>query len=121
MTAVTTHETIEWICGDTWKINGTILDEDGAPMSLTDIGINWKLDDMEGDKNLLDLSIGSGITIEDASAGTILIKVLPEISLGVTPGIYYDWLRITTLDNSVYTEWTGPILVVGNPKGAAVP
>lgn len=121
MTAITTHEAIEVVCGDTWEINGTIEDEDGVPMSLAGVGINWKLDSFDGNTNLLDLSVGSGIAVVDVSSGQILITVPKEDSALVTPGIYYDWLRITLDDGSAYTEWTGIIHAIGNPKGYVAP
>jgi hypothetical protein len=118
MTSITTHESIEVVCGDTWEINGLITDEDGVPMSLSGVGINWKLDTMDGDANLLDLSVGSGITLVDPNNGVILITVSKTASAALVPGIYYDWLRITLVDGTAYTEWTGVIQAIKNPKAA---
>lgn len=120
MTQITTHEQIEWVCGDTWKINGTIQDEDGLPLLLTGVQLNWKLTTMSSERNLLELTIGNGITVVDEVAGTILIEVPLDTTDSVTPGIYYDWLRITLADGRRYTEWTGPIMVLKEPAPAEV-
>lgn len=121
MTAITTHESIEVVCGDTWEINGTIEDEDGVPMSLAGVALSWKLDTVDGATNLLELTTGAGIEVTDVSSGGILITVTKEVSATVAPGIYYDWLRIVLTDNTAYTEWNGVIHVIGNPKGYVAP
>ena len=111
----TIHEPIEFFCGDTWPIAGTLLGPKGEPLT-TISEMTWKLDTVDGRKNLLTLSLGHGVAISEPNTAGMWLEATPEQTALIKPGSYYGWLRVTLSSGRVYTEWTGVILVRGKPK-----
>lgn len=112
----TTHDPIQFFCGDTWILTGTVNDEDGLPLNLNNATIAWKLDSVDGTINNLTLTIGGGVTILDSPSATIEIEVPASQTAALPPGLYADYLRVTMGDGSVFTEWTGVIRAAPNPN-----
>jgi hypothetical protein len=111
----TTHDPIDFVCGDTWALNGLLQDAAGAAINLVGATMTWKLDDLLG-VNKLTLSLGSGITVTDFPTAAVLIKATPTQTVALLPGSYQDWLRVTLADGTVFTEWTGIIRAAPNPN-----
>lgn len=103
------HDQAALFAGDTWFIAGTLHDETNAILDLSAAAVQWRLKDQTGNY-VLDLSIGNGIAIVDAAAGTVKITVTPQQS-ALPPGVYFDQCRVTLADGSVSTQWTATITV----------
>lgn len=112
----TTHDPIDFVCGDTWALNGLLQDANGAALNLIGATMTWKIDNVLGGSNILTLSLGAGITVTDVPTASILVKATPVQTLAIPPGTYQDWLRITLADGTVFTEWTGIIRAAPNPS-----
>lgn len=110
----TVHDPLSYIAGDTWTIEGTLLDDGGMPLT-TISEITWALDTVDGRKNLLTLSLGTGITVSDPAKAEIWIEITPEQSALIPPGHFYDWLQVKLSSGKVFTEWTGIIMVTAQP------
>jgi hypothetical protein len=111
------HELVAFYAGDTWEICGT-LNLNGSPVNLSGASVEWKLADGSGNA-ILDLTIGSGIAVTDVAGGGVLITVTPSQSAAIKPCRYRDQLRLTTVDGTVATEWTGFIEVKPSLLGPA--
>jgi hypothetical protein len=96
--------------GDTWKIAGTLFNADGTAFNLTGASLEWKLVDANGN-TVLDFSLGSGIAVVNAAAGTCLITVTSTQSRAIAVGDYTDQLRATAVSGDIDTMWTGTIEV----------
>lgn len=107
MTAL--HDDIVFYAGETWYIDGVLRGADGIPLNLSGAGVRWRCE-APGAEPLFDYSIDDGITVVDAAAGTILIKVPAERSALATPGVYRDQLQVT-IGDEVSTQWIGSIVV----------
>ena len=95
--------------GDTWPIQGNLAYADGTPFNLgAGCSIGWRLEDSQGNV-ILSLSLGSGITVLDATAGTCLITVAPSQSSGIGVGSYTDQLQAIDPNGYVSTQWQGTI------------
>jgi hypothetical protein len=95
--------------GDTWEIQGNLHYADGTPFNLGDgCTIGWIMEDSAGTQ-VLSLTLGSGITVLDAAAGTCLITVPPSLSANVGVGTYTDQLQAIDPAGYVSTQWQGTI------------
>lgn len=97
--------------GETWIIDVTCRDAAGAPINLTGAQIAWRL--KRGGQVALDVTLGTGITVVSAAAGTISIRVTPamQTAANITAQHYSHELRITTADGTVSTQTRGAFLV----------
>jgi hypothetical protein len=113
----TTHDPINFICGDTWQLTGPLQDASGNALNLTGATITWKLDGQDGLANLLTLdNAGSGgVSVVNPSTATILVNVSKVQSAALQAGTYKDWLRVTLADGTQLTEWTGIIKATAQP------
>jgi hypothetical protein len=118
MTTIT-HDPIDFVCGDTWKITLPDVASDGAPLDLNGATVAWRLDSIDGSKNFLSLEndTNGGIqTFLDTNGhGDILVTVPKAETLTLAPGSYVDWLRVTLTDGTTLTVWTGAIRAAANP------
>jgi hypothetical protein len=109
----TTHTAIEFTAGDTWEINVTLLDENGAPYDLTQPGleIKWTL----LDRSYKQVLIGAAnIVVTDGPAGKCTIFIAAETTTVLAAGTYTDALRIIYGGTSG-TLLVGPINVRADP------
>jgi hypothetical protein len=112
----TTHDPLDFICGDSWPLAGPLEDADCNPLVLVGASISWRLDSIDGLTNYLALSVGSGIQIVSNTTAMILVTVSAAQTANLAPGNYKDSLRVTLADGSVFTEWTGYIRAAANPN-----
>jgi len=106
------HDDIEMRAGDAWEIDGTLLDEGGAALDLTNASFNWMIRDVDGNP-LISVVQAAQIAVIDASQGTVRI-VLDHITTGtLAPGRYTDAIQVI-IGGEADTEWTGQILVACN-------
>lgn len=88
----TGHRDRTFVAGDDWDINGTLLDQDGNPLDLTNAFIAWALLDSSG----IVVETNAIITaVNPPSAGMISIKLGAATTAAIAPGRYTDALRIT--------------------------
>jgi hypothetical protein len=112
------HNPVEFIAGDTWQINATLLEENGDPLDLTDpSAIEWTLLDRRQQRVINGEAI---ITITDGPAGRCSILVPATVTSGIAPGAYTDALRVTVA-TTVGTLFYGAIQVRGDPWRAPTP
>ena len=114
----TTHDPIDFICGDRWSITGSLGDQDGNPLNMsTVLDIIWKLDSLDNTKNALTLSFSEGgINILDEVNAIIEVAPSAAQTLALPPGTYLDWLQVSVNDGTgPYTEWTGAIRAAPAP------
>lgn len=113
------HAEAEFYLGDTWKIAGTLQYDDGSPFDLSaGASIAWCLKDAAGN-TVATASLGSGITVVSAAAGTCKIVMVStsatpapgQYPSALVPGAYFDQLRATDPAGVVATQWEGSINV----------
>jgi hypothetical protein len=110
MTTIHPQENVK--TGDTWQFKGILSYADGTPFNLgTGCNILWGIEPAAGGSLVIELSLGSGITVLDAANGICLITVPPVQSAAVPVGSYVDQLQATDPTGYVSTQWTGPINV----------
>jgi hypothetical protein len=115
MTAI--HPLHRFYVGDTWVIQGTLLDADGKALDLGGCSLQWGLVDRNRAVALDDSK--AQVFIVNAVLGQIKIVVNPAQTSQVLPGTYYDSLRVTGA-TLVATVWVGPITVEASPFAHAV-
>lgn len=108
------HQPISRRRGDTWRINGTMLDEYGAPIDLSDAVVEWALVDREWKQVLLLSTASGGIVVTDAAAGRVRITIPKAETAKLAPGRYQDQARVST-GGEADTMWTGEITVGFSP------
>jgi|SRR5690348_3089022 len=96
-------------CGDTWAFSGPLQDSSGNALALTGATIVWKLDSLDGKTNYITLTLGSGIEVTNSTTATVLYEATPTQTSALTPGTYYDSLRVTLQDGESYTMVEGMI------------
>jgi hypothetical protein len=111
------HPQHRFYVGDTWVINGSLLDVDGGPLDPTGMLLEWGLVDRNR-AVALDASAATVFVI-NGPLGTIRIIIDPARTSQVLPGTYYDALRISG-PALVATCWVGPIVVEASPFAHAV-
>lgn len=111
----TIHDPEDRVAGRSWEFSGPLLDLNDNPLPLTGAAITWRLDSVDGTSSFIELSIGSGITVIDPEAATILVNATPSDTGSVPTGVYRDWLTVTLDDGTVLDEWSGIIRVTSAP------
>lgn len=99
----------EIVANDTWAFDHTVVDEDGDVIDLTNaVSITGTVSIEPGaDVSLLDLAVGTGITVLDPAAGTIQVSKVFDVE-GVGP-LVYQFRVITASSALVYTFLRGLI------------
>jgi hypothetical protein len=107
------HDDIELVAADDWTIPGTLLDNTGAPLDLTNATFQWTLIDPDGEA-VAPLITGSTLTIvQPPTNGAIKIFVPRNLTAPLLAGRYHDALRVIIEDATMY--WMGTIAVDGDP------
>lgn len=109
------HDDVELYAGDTWAIDGTLLDMDGGPLDITNIDLDWILRGENGAIAIIpdDVIIDKG---DDPTLGLLVINVSASITTGLPAGRYSDTLRMRFAGKGE-TLWEGAILVQANRFG----
>lgn len=106
------HQLIEFVAGDDWEINVTLLDEAGHPYDLTQSPtIKWR---MYSDAGVVVNDSQAIITVTDPANGGCSIFVAAAVSTTVPAGIYTDALRLI-IGGESGTLLFGSIDVIGDP------
>lgn len=112
MSEIPVHPSQTFKTGDTWEIQGNLSYADGTPFNLAaGCSLQWGIEPAAGGSLVLELTLGSGITVLDAANGICLITVPPVQSSAIPVGSYVDQLQATDPSGYVSTQWTGPINV----------
>lgn len=80
-------------------------------LNLTDATIRMQVRKSRNETPILDLALGTGLTITDAAAGKF--KIDEQIISG-TPGMYYYDIEITLSGGDVKTYIKGTFTIVGD-------
>ena len=88
----TGHRDRNFVAGDDWDINGTLLGQDGNPLDLTNTFIAWALLDSSGSAVETNAIVTA---VNPPSTGMINIKLSAATTAAIAPGCYTDALRIT--------------------------
>jgi hypothetical protein len=107
----THHGLIELVAGDPWEIPGTLTDDNGQPLDLTNAQFEWALVDTGRNP----ITLAAAVDVIDAAAGVLGIYVRASDTAGLDPGYYTDALRVKLPSAGGATVWHGQILVVANP------
>lgn len=103
------HRPFNFVVGDTWEITAALSYGDGTPFNLgAGCAITWRLLDADGNTVIL-MSLGAGIDVLDAVAGTCLVTVPPSISATIPVGNYTDALQATDPTGFVSTQSIGAV------------
>jgi hypothetical protein len=108
---VTKHSRIEFVAGDDWEIQATLLDENGNPYDLTGTHqIKWCLMDVRHQVVLGDEAI---ITVLDAINGLVSVVLPAAVTTNIDEGLYTDFLRL--IIGQTGTLLQGLVEVTGDP------
>lgn len=96
--------------GKTWSIVVTVKDSAGQLFDLTGYSARWQVRSTVGTKPVvLDLQVGSGITIDPA--GLIQITATPEQTAAINPSNYRHEIELVEPDGTVPPFLAGNLLV----------
>jgi hypothetical protein len=105
-----TDQNIDWHIGDDKLLTFTIVDEDNEAVNLTGlVSAQWVLKrypESTGTPSI-EKTLGSGITVYDATGGILQVTVNSADTLSLTAGQYYHELRIKNSDSKLGTVTTG--------------
>jgi hypothetical protein len=104
--------------GDSLSLSGTALDAAGAAIDLTGATIASKFSD--GVRSVIDGSIGSGITVVSAAAGTFTLAFAPADTDDFEPNTYRYSVTVTSSGGTVTTVLVGRIRVLRNDWGGVL-
>jgi hypothetical protein len=105
-----THNPFALFCGDTWELDASLHDADGAAINLANADeIEWNL--RTGGKVIVAaLRLSNGVEITNAAGGLCRITVLPARTNALSEGTYTDEIRVTMSDGTVSTQAVGEIV-----------
>tara|TARA_R110000851_G_C13089506_1_gene566730 strand:+ start:1209 stop:1574 length:366 start_codon:yes stop_codon:yes gene_type:complete len=100
--------------GSDWWFQVQYTDSDDVALDITGATIEMQVrENAKSATPLIDLSIGSGITITDAANGTFLVEVTPAqtILLPAPKSVMYDLDIVRTQDNKRVTLLVGTVTI----------
>jgi hypothetical protein len=110
------HSPIDFVAGDDWEIQATLLDEDGTPYDLSGASgapnIMWCLNEQCGNQVISSDKVQ--ISIIDALNGKCSVLIPSSVSVGVTGGFYTDALRLV-MAGETGTLLMGMVNVICDP------
>ena len=92
--------------GDSKVITVTVTDADGAAVNLTGATISYVIFD-DGSATITK-TVGSGITVTDAAAGTFTITLAASDTASLA-GAYYHECQVTDSSGNISTIFTGTV------------
>ena len=110
------HTQQNFHCGDDWDFAGPIQSPGGTVINLTGATITWKLVSLDYSTTYLILGIGTGVTITDPTNGLVAYGPTGTQTAPLTPGTYYDLLRVILQDGTDFTAVEGIINVAPKPN-----
>src|SRR4051812_3120428 len=105
--------------GSTWEFDATLHDAACNPLDLTGAEIAWRLYDAKGAMNL-ELAVGDGITVVNATGGVCKIVAPPEQTAALAQGFYRDEIVVTLASGFITPQAVGNI-IVQKPGALPVP
>jgi hypothetical protein len=109
-----TPQRYELFSGNTGVFNVTVLDQDSVAQDITGASARFTVSRRAGDANpLIDLGVGTGIAITDATNGLVTITV-PAADTEPLSGAYRWELEITDVAGRVATVAYGSITFITN-------
>lgn len=109
---MTEHDIIDWVAGDDWEVQATLIDESGQPYDLSGSEIKYALLDAAYRRVLDNAHVD--ITVLNAAAGKCSIIVPSDVSKTVAGGKYNDVIRIVS-GGITSTLAFGPVWVSTDP------
>lgn len=108
---VVIHPPLQFYAGDTWELVWNCNDVDGNPLDLTNaLSIEWKLDTLPVRQNVRTDELGGNISvIQPATGGQCVLTLPPTVTTTITPGYYFDQLRVTTATGFVSVQASGRV------------
>lgn len=100
---------ITFYAGDSRNLIINVVDQDNNPVILIGATIKWVLVNSQG-SSVISKSVGSGITINNASGGQFTISLSVNDTKGLS-GNFQHIARVTTSDGSSSIVLTGTITV----------
>lgn len=100
---------------ETWVLECTFTDEDGAAIDLTGAAaIRWALADQLDGFAMLEATLGDGITVTDADAGQATINIAVADHADIPPGSYIHDCQITLSNGEVIGQFRGTFTVAAS-------
>lgn len=102
--------------GATWQIEVTYLDPDGDPVNLTGFDVRMQVrrayaDQDDVDSPLVDLTIGDGVTVTDATGGVFRLTIDKTTTEALPPGSWLYDVEIESAGGEVTRLFYGRALV----------
>lgn len=94
--------------GDSKKLNASIVDENNAPLNLTNATFKWVL--ANDTATVLSKSIGNGITITNAPYGQCTISITTADTQSLS-GTYIHEARVTDSNGNSSIVFSGTVTV----------
>jgi hypothetical protein len=108
----TKHPLIEFVAGDDWEIQATLLDENGNAYNLTGAHtIKWRL--VANSNGLAVIGDEAVITTINAINGIVSVMIPSSVTASVAGGRYTDFLRLI-MSGETGTLLTGQVNVISN-------
>lgn len=102
----TVNQGIDLIFTVTWT------DQTGAPINLTGYSISMAVSNQNNGSTLLNLSIGSGITVASPSTGVAQFRITGTQTASLSPGQYYYGIKATSGGGIAY-DWLDGNITIG--------
>src|SRR5690349_2766421 len=95
---------IEQVRGDTFEADVVVRDKTGQPIPLTGVTITWKIALAASPMTpLLTKGVGDGVTVADADAGKLSLKLTAAETGNLVADEYFHTIRFAFADGRVKT------------------
>lgn len=108
---------LEMIRGDTLTMQIRVSDEDDSYLNLTSAAIIFMAKENITDDDLdakIAKSVGSGITIDEATNGLFTVVLSPSDTEDLDAGNYYYDIEVTDASSNVYTVMIGLLTLIAD-------
>lgn len=106
--------------GDTIRLAFAVTTDGTTPKNLTGAAVSWAFSPLNaatgsaGGAAIVTKTVGSGITLTDATGGLLLVKLEPADTASVAGGDYYHELQITDAASDKLTAAFGVLRLSGD-------
>jgi hypothetical protein len=109
---MTEHDIIDWVAGDDWEVQATLIDESGQPYDLNGVDIKYALLNAAYQRVLDNSHVD--ITFLNAAAGKCSIVIPAEVTKTLSGGKYQDVIRVVS-GGITSTLAYGPVWISSDP------
>jgi hypothetical protein len=109
---MTEHEVINWVAGDDWEVQATLINETGQPYDLNGADIKYAILNAAYQR-IVDTD-DVDISVLNAAAGQCSIIIPAEVTKTLGGGKYNDVIRIVS-GGIVSTLAFGPVWISSDP------